>query len=156
MRWVALCLAFGLSADLRPASVRQRDAPRLTKVILRVEAQGPEGLWTQLGKDLSAAELTDLRSTIAKEISRLPNHKLVSPDDKDDALGLAVVAEKLQSGRNSYVLISSALTIAKADQTDLLFTHDVIAQSSIALAAHAVVGQLVGAELRALTGIARH
>ena len=157
MRSIAACLVVGLGCSFNaPVTAQQRDTPKVIKVIVRVDAQGPQGIWTQLGKDLSSAELADLRSTIVKEIGRLPNHQLVSADDKDDVLGLAVVAEKLQSGRNSYVLISSALTIAKADQTDLLFTHDVIAEATIASAAHAVVGELMSTELRALIGFGRH
>lgn len=143
-------LAAGFSLGHPALAHAQRGPAKTIKVILRVEAQGPQGQWTQLGRDLSTAQLDQPRSLIAKKIGGLANHRLVSPDDKDDDIGLAVVAEKLQSGRNTYVVISSALTIAKADKTDLLITHDVIAEASIPLAPHAVVGQLLGSELRAL------
>jgi hypothetical protein len=104
----------------------------------------------QAGKDLSSSELTQLRSLITTELGKLSNHKLVSSDDRDDDLGLLVVAEKLQVGPEGYVLVSSAITIAKADGTDLFVTHDVLAARSLALAAKAVVEQLMSAELRGM------
>jgi hypothetical protein len=131
-------------------NAQRQPPPKAIKVILKVEAQGPEGLWMQLGKDLSPAELNQLRSMIATELGKLPNHKLVSPEDKDDDLGLAVVVEKLQVGPETVFVLSGALTVAKANGTDLLVTHDVIAEPSLALAAKAVVGQLSGAELRSI------
>src|SRR2546426_4643765 len=107
----------------------------------------------QAGQDLSATELNQLRALLTTEIGKLSNHRLVSADDKDDALGLLVVAEKLQSGHETHFLLSSAVTIAKADGTDLFVTHDVLVHSSLALAAKAVVVSLVSAESHAVLGL---
>lgn len=149
--WLALTLLVVLACT--PAGAVQKASPKPIKVILKVESQGPEGLWMQVGKDLSSAELAQLRSLITAELGKLSNHKLVSSDDKDDALGLLVVAEKLEVGKETYVVLSSALTLAKAGGSDLLVTHDVIAQTNLALAAKAVAGQLLGAELRGILGL---
>ena len=102
----------------------------------------------QVAKDLAPAELRAFRSLLEQEITKLSNHKLVSADYKDDAFGIAVVVEKLQCGRDAYILTSSALTIASAQGTDLLVTHDVLALPTIAASAHAIAGQLVNIELR--------
>jgi len=149
--WLALTLFVVLACT--PASAMQKASSKPIKVILKVESQGPGGLWMQVGKDLSPAELAQLRSLITAELGKLSNHKLVSSDDKDDALGLLVVAEKLEVGKETYVVLSSALILAKASGTDLLVTHDVIAQTNLALAAKAVVGQLTSAELRLMVGL---
>jgi hypothetical protein len=151
-----LCLALVLGAISPCAlvSAQQQKRPnKPVKVILKVEAQGPGGLWMQAGKDLSSTELNQLRSLIIEGIEKLPNHKLVPLDDKDEDLGLAVVAEKLQCGQDTYILLSSALTIAKANGTDVFVSHDVIASTTLALAANAVVGILASVEFRAFTGL---
>jgi hypothetical protein len=150
---LCLALVLGVVSSYTPASVQQQGRPKTIKIMLKVESQGPQGLWMQAGKDLSSVELNQLRSLIIAELGKLPNHKLVSSDDKEDAMGLSVVAEKLQCGRETYVLLSSALILAKADGTDLLVTHDAVAESSLALAAKAVVGHLTSAELRGMLGL---
>jgi hypothetical protein len=134
-------------------SAQQQGQPKPIKVVLTVEAQGPEGLWIQAGKDLSPAELKELRSLITARLRKMSNHQLVSSDEKDNVIGLVVVAEKLQCGRETYILLSSALTIGKADGTDLFLTHDVFAQPSLTLAANAAVGQLATIELRGMLGL---
>jgi hypothetical protein len=154
LRIILLAFALlGLFLSCTLSRERQQGSTKVYKVILRVEAEGPQGLWMQAGKDLSSAELLQLRSMIAAEIGKLSNHKLVSSEDKDDDLGLVVVAEKLQSGRETYFLLSSALTIAKADGTDLFVTHDVVAAASLSLEAKAVVGCLMSVEVRGILGL---
>src|SRR5262249_50799634 len=147
-------VAFGVLLYRTPVTAQQvRQPHKAVKVILRVEGQGPAGLWMQAGKDLSSVELNQLRSLISTEIETLKNHNLVPPEDKSDDLGLIVVAEKLQVGRESYVVLSSAVTLAKADGNDLFVTHDVIAAPNLTLAAKAVAGHLVSAELRGALGL---
>jgi len=154
VRKLASVVAFGILLCCTPAIAQQpRNSQKAIRVILRVEGQGPGGLWMQAGEDLSSAELTQLRSLISTEIEALQNHKLVSPDDKSDDLGLLVVAEKLQVGRASFVVLSTALTLAKADGNDLFVTHGVIAASNLMAAAKAVAGHLVSAEFRGALGL---
>jgi hypothetical protein len=130
----------------------QQSPPQPVRVIVRVETEGPQGLWMQAGTDLSAAELDNLRKLITAEIAALPGHQLVSSTDKHDDLGIVVVAEKLHRGQDTHFLLSSVLTIAKADGTDLFVSHDVIAAPTIALAAKSVAGYLTSVELRGILG----
>jgi hypothetical protein len=120
------------------------------KVILRVEPEGPEGLSAQAAKDLSASELTELRSLIRTEIDKLPGHVLVSANDPDEAIGVVVVAAKYGAGRATLVLLSSVITIAEADGAELFVSHDVIGAESLPSAAKAVGFYLTSVELRGM------
>jgi hypothetical protein len=134
------------------APAYQQRPAKPVKLILRVDAQGPEGLWMQVAKDLTPAELTQLRSLIVGELAKISNHRVVSADTKEDVLGLLVVAAKLQVGRETCFVLSNVVTIAKAKGTDVFVTHDVVAEPDLALSAKAVVGSLVSAELRGVIG----
>jgi hypothetical protein len=106
----------------------------------------------QVAKDLTPAELAQLRSLIIGELAKISNHRVVSADTKEDVLGLLVVAAKLQVGRETCFVLSDVVTIAKANGTDVFVTHDVVAEPDLALSAKAVVGSLVSAELRGVIG----
>src|SRR2546428_3185414 len=122
------------------------------KVIVKVDSEGPEGLQVQDAKDLCSAELMQLRSLIRAEVAKLKDHVLVPPDEKSDAIGLIVVAGKY---RNSMILLSSVITIAKADGTDVFVSHDVIAVRKLELAAKAVAFYLTSVEFRTILGSLR-
>ena len=139
------------SVTVQPALPAQRQdrTSKPIKVILKVDLEGPEGLQVQDAKDLSSAELARLRSLIQAEIAKLPDHVLVPPDEKGDALGVIVVAGKYPNGPNAVILLSSVITLAKAGGTDEVFvSHDVIAATSLARAARAVAFYLTSVELR--------
>ena len=122
----------------------------LYKVILKVEGEGTLG---QTAKELSSAELNQLRSLISVGLGKLSNHTLVSSDEKDDAVGLLIAAEKLQCGRETYYLVSSVVTLSKAKGTEEFVTHNVFAEPNLEVAAKAVVAQLAMIELRIGMGL---
>jgi hypothetical protein len=136
------CLLVMVLAE-RPAVAAQLKSPKPIKVSVKVEAQGAQSLWSQEGTDLPASELASLRALIDKEIRDLGKFQLVPSDEKEAYLALVVSAEKLDVGRRHFIVLSSVLEIATTAQTDLFVTHDVIVESTVEDAAHAVVGQLV-------------
>jgi hypothetical protein len=152
-RILFLALALDILPVWAPLSAQQQGRTKPIKVAFRVVTEGPEGLSFQAGTDLTLAEVNQLHSLIAAELGKLSNHRLVSTDEKDDIVGIAVVAEKVLCGQVTYILVSSALIMSKTDGADLFLTHDVIAEPSLKLAAHAVVGQLLAVELRTNLGL---
>lgn len=151
---LAATLSTGLTATLGGvAGAAQARPPKSVKVIVVVDSEGPEGLSLQAAQDLSATELNQLRNLIGAEVGKLPGHSLVTADDKDDAVGLAVVAAQVRVGGARFILLSSAITISKTDGRELLFSHDVIPAPTLAGAAKAVAGYLASVELRGTLGL---
>jgi hypothetical protein len=148
-----LILSLALLMIGAPTSARgQNGSLKPFKVIIRVEREGPEGLSVQAAKDLTALELTELDSLIRSEIRKLPNHVAVSANDPDDAIGVVVAAAKCQLGQGTLVLLSSVITIARADGSEPFVSHDVIAAESLSAAAKAVGFYLASVELRGMLG----
>jgi len=123
---------------------QQENNLKILKVILKVETED-QGLRLPAEKCLTKAEIGKLRSLIIERLNKLSYIKLVSSEEKDDAIGILVVAEKLNGG-SKFIILSSVLTIAKADGTDLFITQNVFAEPNFAMAAKAVVVQLVSTQ----------
>jgi hypothetical protein len=71
-RWgLGAAIALGVVLSCSPTGAQEKP-PRSIKVVLKVESQGPEGMWMQVGKDLSSTELAQLRSLITVELGKLP------------------------------------------------------------------------------------
>jgi hypothetical protein len=125
--------------------------PDIVGVSILVEQEGPGALFAQAGKDLSKAEIDKLRSLIVAEVTKLPNHKIVPHSAPDLHTDLSVVAEKI-GPRGNWIIISSAITIGGTSGKDEMMSHDVIAERSLATAAHAVAYYLLALELRGALG----
>jgi hypothetical protein len=136
------------------AAPEQQANAKPIRVMLQVETEDPvDRLGTQLGTSLSPSEVRQLFSAIKGELE-YTSHQLVQIDDKGEALDLIVVAEKLQVGRETYFVVSSVVTFARANGGDDVFlTHDVITEPSLALAARVVVSKLLSTELRVTLGL---
>jgi hypothetical protein len=155
IRAFILAVVFANVAVQTTIAAQPQRSGKPLKIILKVESEGPEGLQVQSAKELSSAELKQLRSLIQGEIATLKDHRLVPPDEKGDAVGLVIVAGKYQNAGDSLILLSSVITIAKADGTDVFVSHDVIAARTLALAARAVAFYLASVEFRSLLGLLR-
>lgn len=125
---------------------QQGTARKEIKIILKVETED-QGTRLPTEKPLSNLETKQLRSAIIAGLNKLPYIKLVSSDEKYDAIGILVVAEKLVN-KNKYILLSSVLTIAQANGEELFVTHNIIAAPNLEMAAKAVVYQFVSAQLQ--------
>lgn len=124
---------------------QQRNTEKQIKVIVKVETED-QGIRLPTEKPLSALETERLRSLIIGGLNKLQNIKVVSPDEKDDAIGILVVAEKLFNNKE-YIILSSTLTLSKANGQEYFITHNVLADPNLKMAAEAVVVQFVSAEL---------
>jgi hypothetical protein len=116
----------------------------IIKVMVRVDAQGPQIIGTQHG--LSSAELNQLRTMIDANVRLLYNIEVV-PDYRQAAAALLVAADKVTVGQESIVVLSSVVNISKADGTNIFVNHNVFAVPNLDTAAKAVIGPLAAAEV---------
>jgi len=143
-----LLLLLWACLSVTPSSAQQVESEKVIKIILKVETED-QGVRLPAEKLLTTAEISQLRRSIIKGLSSLPNVRIVTSDEKDDAIGILVVAEKLNAGRE-YIILSSVLTIAQASGPELFVSHNVFAQINLDMAAKAVVYQFVSAQLQVL------
>lgn len=128
---------------------------KVIPIAIKVEAEGMgknQGMFIQVGKDLTSSELNKLESAITAELGKQPDVKIVSLDYSEDCIGIAVVVAKVSVGQTSkfrYVA-SNAIIISKKNRTDEFVTHDVIAEDDLASLAHAVTYLFATARLRGL------
>jgi hypothetical protein len=121
-----------------------------------VESEGPDGLWAQSSKDLSKAQLQNLEKLIRTEISKQQDVSLVEANDPKDHLNISVVAAKVEGpGGANWIVVSSAVNVAKSQGGDLAGTHDVIAGPDLSSVASAVGFYLSSVKLRAALGIVK-
>lgn len=146
---VGLCLVLIVQV---PAIAQQVANEKVTKIILKIETED-KGIRLPEEKSLTATEISRLRLSIIKGLSSLPNVKIVTPEEKGDVLGILVVAQKLNAGRNEYIILSSVMTISLASGPDLFVSHNVFVDPNLDVAAEAVVYQLVSARLAMSLGI---
>jgi hypothetical protein len=119
-------------------------------VAVSVERQGSGGIFKgQAAHDPPPAELSQLRSLIEAEVGKLPNHRLASVLDEKNIFVVDVLVGKFRCGGTTYILTSSAMTFRTGVPINRAFvTHDMLMLPSLGAAAHAIVGQLVNAEMR--------
>lgn len=126
------------------------------KITLSVEKEGPAGLFSQAGTDLTDSEIATLRSLIEKKIIGLDlKHELVSDSYDQPHLFLSVVGVKFVSGGKTYFAVSSALGVGKVQTKVESLTHDVIIEPNLETTARAVVYYLSSVELRGITGLTK-
>ena len=123
------------------------------KITLSAQKEGPAGLFSQVGTDLTDSEIAALRSLIGQKIVGLDvKHELVSENYDQRHLFLSVVCVKFVSDGKTYFAVSSALSIGKVQTTVESLTHDVMVEPSLETTARAVVYYLSAVELRGITG----
>jgi hypothetical protein len=122
------------------------------KITLTIEKEGPGGMFSQSGIDLTDAELATLRSNLEDQILKA-KHDLVPEDYDGTHLFLSVVVEKLKtSDGKTFYLVSSALSIGKKSESIGSLTHDVIAEPTIDATARAIAYYLASVELQGALG----
>jgi hypothetical protein len=132
-----------------PAFAQSRDSKPVT-IHLMVAAEGPQGLWMQEGKDLSSAEIKQLEAFITTDIQKLGRYRVVFSANEKDGVYLSIVAVKIGSPDQTWIVVSSELSVGDRDVKNDLITHDVIAGKSLEKVAASVVGYLTSAQLRAV------
>jgi hypothetical protein len=122
------------------------------KITLTIEKEGPRGMFSQYGIDLTDAELATLRSNLEDQILKA-KHDLVPEDYDGTHLFLSVVAEKLKtSDGKTFYLVSSALSVGKKSESIGSLTHEVIAEPTIDATARAIAYYLASVELQGALG----
>jgi hypothetical protein len=98
-------------------------------MIIKVENEG-ENLTRAAGiVDLTPAELSELRISLKRELGEV--FTIIPESDKRDCIELGISVEKLATPRQVLYVASSAIAVGKGE-SDLLLTHNVVAQPSLA------------------------
>ena len=83
-------------------------------ISIAVEAEGPNGMWSQSSTDLSKVQLQELENLLKGELSKAPDHKIVDMNDSSNHFHIAVVAARLErAGGRNWFIASSAITPCK-------------------------------------------
>jgi hypothetical protein len=153
--FMILAVAITLTVDVKGAQQAQKQ-PKLIAVSVMVESEGPQGLWTQSSKDLSKPQLQNLERLIKAEVSKQPDVQLVKINDPQEHMNISVVAAQLAcQGKTNWIVLSSAMNIARSQGGDLAGTHDVITGPDLSSVARSVAFCLSSIKLRAVLGSMR-
>lgn len=151
----ALASALVIGTALCSFGQRPQEATKPIPVNVKVDTEGPNGIWAQSGTDLSPKEISDLKSAIEASVSKQPNIQLVGEDDPRDIVGIAVVAAKVKRDNGLFwFVLSGVVTFSKAKPPqDLLMTHDVIIGPDVSHVANTVAFQFASVRFRASFGL---
>lgn len=115
-------------------------------LLIRVENEGPSLTRPASVVDLSADELSALRKSLDQQLGTV--FTIIPESDKRDCIELGVSIEKMESSHGVLYLASSAIAVGKGED-DLLLTHNVVIQPSLAKTSAALTFQLSTMALQA-------
>ena len=97
--------------------------------------------------DLSVGEIARLDGLLRDSFSK--NFTLIPESDKRDCIELGIVIEKLRTAKGVLYLGSSAILVGKGD-SDLLVTHNTIAQPTLEKVSASLIFQLDTMQVKAM------
>jgi len=136
-----------LAVFLSVCSVAQQP----TKTILisvHAENEGPEGLWVQSGKDLSAPELAKLQELLDSSFSTDKDVRLVEMQDKRDHVEIVVSVTKVPRGEGRWYYAASSVIGLARPKADEFISHNVIVGQDIPTVAKAIGFSFASIRLR--------
>jgi len=149
-----ICFLFMGLVALANSYQQGKEPPKITPVSIAVESEGPNGLWVQSVIDLTNPQLQKLEQMVRTQIAGIQNVRIVDAKDSEDHLHITVVGGRVpRPGGGSWFVVSSVVTLAKAEGIDLLATHDVIAGPDLSSVAKSVVFQFLSMKLRFSLGM---
>jgi hypothetical protein len=151
--FASFVLALLLSSVRLAAQAEPTTPAKQIPVSVAVETEGPQNVWMQLGKDLSAEEISELEGLIKARLRKDTTVRLVAVNDPEAHMHVAVVGAKLARPGGSYwYAVSSVVEMATVKGEDLLATHDLIMATNLDQLATDVAYQFASIKLRLMLG----
>jgi hypothetical protein len=120
---------------------------------VHAENEGPNGLWVQSGKDLTAPELAKLQELLDASFSTDKGVQLVETEDKRDHAEIVVSVTKVPRGKGAwYFAASSVIGLAKP-KVDEFLSHNVVVCDDIPALAKAIGFSFASIRLRLALGM---
>jgi len=139
-----LCLFFPIGVATR-AQTKQSKPP----LIIKVESERINLTQPSTVVEPSALEVKELQETLKRDLGSI--FEIIPESDKRDCLELSVVIEKLKTADGYLFIGSSAISVGKGE-SDLLITHNPIAQPTIKRISSALTFQLSTMYIQAAFG----
>ena len=136
-----------LAIFLSVCSVAQQPAKAIL-VSVHAENEGPEGLWVQSGKDLTAAELAKFQEMLDSSFSKDKEIQLVEMQDKRDHVEVVVSVTKVPRGEGAWYYAASSVIGLARPKVDEFVSHNVIVGEDIPTLAKAVGFSFASIRLR--------
>lgn len=125
-------------------------------ISVHAENEGPEGLWVQSGKDLTATELAKLQELLDSSFSVAKDVQLVDAYEKRDHAEIVVSVTKVPRGKGTwYFAASSVIAIAKP-KVDEFMSHNVVVCDDIPALAKAIGFSFASLRLRVALEMVGH
>jgi hypothetical protein len=135
----------------------QQEQP--TKTILlsvHAENEGPEGLWVQSGKDLTAPELAKLQELLDSSFSVAKDVQLVDTQDKRDHVEIVVSVTKVPRGKGTWYYAASSVIGLARPKVDEFVSHNVVVGEDVPTIAKAIGFSFASVRLRLVLGLMGH
>ena len=126
-------------------------AQQPTKAILlsvHAENEGPQGLWVQSGKDLTAPELAKFQELVDSSFAKSKDVQLVEMGDKRDHVEVIVSVTKVPRGGDKWYYAASSVIGVATPKADVFISHNVIVGEDIPTVAKAVGFSFASVRLR--------
>lgn len=128
------------------ATAQNLEQPKRIPVSVRVEPEGPTGLWTQSARDLPEGQRRELEKLITSLLSKDESLTIVDANSKSNLHVTVVAAQVAGASGRRWVIASSAVTLA--NEANSLGTHDVIAGPDLQSVARSIVSYFASFRLR--------
>ena len=138
-------------------SFPQQEQPT-KKILLSVHAEneGPEGLWVQSGKDLTAPELAKLQELLDSSFSVAEDVQLVDTQDKRDHVEIVVSVTKVPRGKGTWFYAASSVIGLARPKVDEFVSHNVVVAEDVPTIAKAIGFSFTSIRVRLVLGLMSH
>lgn len=130
-----------------PVHAHNQSSPSSPLLIVKINNEG-DSLVRMAGiSDLTPKEIARLDGLLRDSFSK--NFTLIQESDKRDCIELGIVIEKMRTAQGVLYLGSSAIAVGKGD-SDLLVTHNTIAQPTLEKVSASLIVQLDLMQVKAM------
>ena len=152
LRALIVCCSLGLAPFGVAAQQTPENKPPTILLSVHAENEGPNGLWVQAGKDLSATELDTFQRLLENSFTAMKDIRLVEVENKRDHVEVIVSLTKVRRGNGTWwYAASSVIGLAKA-KTDEFVTHNCIVGEDLQTIAKAIGFSFASIRLRIALG----
>jgi hypothetical protein len=138
---------FGVAAQQTPES-----KPPTILLSVHAENEGPNGLWVQAGKDLSATEVDTFQQLLENSLTAMKDIRLVEVEDKRDHVEVIVSLTKVRRGNGTWWYAASSVIGLAKSKTDEFVTHNCIVGEDLQTIAKAIGFSFASIRLRIALG----
>jgi len=120
---------------------------------VHAENEGPEGLWVQSGKDLTAPELAKLQELLDTSFSVAKDVQLVDTQDKRDHVEILVSVTKVPRGNGTWYYAASSVIGLALPKVNEFVSHNVVVGEDVPTIAKAIGFSFASVRLRLALGL---